>query len=142
MTKLTDDNGTAKPKKARQATSRTKRKLNPRKSQPVTIADFYEPDEDNTGKGVRRSFNTPNNTLNERSREQLLKDMDESRRIGTHVPRYALMITDNATDALLLSQLTYWLTDNRRQLPKPGKGIPCKWAAQTSTELGRHAKPG
>jgi hypothetical protein len=63
--------------------------------------------------------------------------MEDSRRCGTHVPRYALMITDNATDALLLSQLTYWLTDNRGHPPRREKGIPCRWAAQTSTELGR-----
>ena len=85
----------------------------------------------------RRSFNTPNNTLNERTRGQLLEDMTSDHRKGTLVPRYALMITNNAADALVLAQLVYWLSDERGHPPKQEKGIPCKWTALTSTELGQ-----
>jgi hypothetical protein len=134
---LSQNNGAAKSKTSRRD-ARNRPSRTPRRNETETVADSYEfdVDEDLGMESHRRAFHTPSNTLNERSRDQLLGSLPKNDTRGPVVHRYVLMITDNATDGLLLSQLIYWLSKSTH-LPLWEESIPCKWTAQTSSELGQ-----
>lgn len=136
MSNLPNDNTPAKPK----GLSKRKRKLSPRRRDRSTVDEDYDLDLDDSrdqdGKSSGVSRTTPDDRLNEVQRTNLLKAIPREDDRGPRVPVWLLLITDNATDALVLAQLKYWLTEDRGHPPFWKKGLPCKWVALTSTGLG------
>ncbi|EDL59805.1 hypothetical protein [Gimesia maris] len=118
---------------------RTSRIISPRQSNQV-LEDLFEDVDDNKYGSSYTSFHkgeTPQNTLNEEAREKFLKQLDpEDVDRGTYVPKYVMSITRNATDALTLSQILYWIKLSGYD-PRPDKKLFYKWNASSSKELGK-----
>jgi len=87
-----------------------------------------------------RSTSTSANTINEQVRIDLISRLhadDKGRSTdkprGTLVSKWLLRVASNSTDALVLSQLVYWL--DRGNKPNPKRGLQHKWVAKSATDL-------
>ena len=104
----------------------------------LTIEDCFEDDESPRKKtGLTQ---TSMNTENDRSRERLLTSLvadgtGKGRARGTHVPKWVLRLIANSTDALVFSQLYYWL--DRGNKPQPKRGLLMTWVAKSAVDLAQ-----
>ena len=104
-----------------------------------TLAECFAEEERPKKKRSRSSSSA--STMNEASCKEFLSalrgdDKGKGKVRGTHIPKYALRIIDNSTDALVFSQLSYWLQKGGHK-PHVNRGLNYRWVAKSATDLGR-----
>jgi len=136
---MTTTNSENEQSKNKSQVGRTSRKFPPRKSSQIITGIEDDEDEKTLKRQPESDFAgfSAKNTLNDLQHQALSRLIDpKDMGRGTHVKKYVLLITGNASDALTLAQVMYWIDSNGKN-PSWKRNIPCKWTALTSKELGQ-----